>query len=683
MTKKLILFLGLISLMVLTACSGGSEKKLEKARALVKDKNFKEAIEIYDGLIEENEKMFEAHKGLVRAYMKDDEYRDADDALERFFEVVKGDYEEDQTVDYEYWLREIVDAAGDMERRGERVGKWYDELNPPVVDLFDIPYDFDLETALELEVPQDMTAYYTLDGSKPTDKDTKYDGPITFSEEGEYNLSVITVNDYGIKGEPSTTYINVFTAPEAPRVNFPGGTYEGRLFVGIEDYDYDTMDVYYTTDGSDPLTNGEYYYDSEGILLMDGDYTVNIVYYDIEKGQYSRMLTEQYTINNPNALTEYTSLTVAVYGMNYDVYSEVEYALYDLYYAVDDIDITVYEAYDLESLVVDLEGGYADAVYCSAMYVEDLAEYGLLAEVESITDVDWSVYYNEAYDAGLYDGGYYTFPVTIDPDLWLYANAYDVDNLEIETWERVIEVANDRTSTYSFLYPEDYGGYWLYSYYLGHGGVWQFDENGNFILDREPLINAMQFASDITEVYGLGYKGMDYETYAAAIESSDVTLVLANPTDMYDLDMYSYYVPVGPMPMPGGLNTVSVNNVNGLHVNSLIVGDSNKEAAARMAYGILSESGYLAENSYVSDIASATDGLPAIIEEADPDLLYLKGWVPDYERAIGLNITVPYTYQLADVTLQMDYYLAEYLNGAMTIEEAADAIIVEVAAYFQ
>lgn len=675
MTKKLTIMLTVL-LLVLTACTPSVEAQLEKAAQLVKDKDFNEAIEIYEKVLDEDDTNFEAWDGLVKAYMKDKEYKDAEEELEKFFEAVKDNFEEDEDVDYEDWLDEINDHAKEIMDEDEDVGDWYNELNPPMIDLSMVPYNADLDQPLELDIPKGVDVYYTLDGSKPSDKDEKYKDGIVFTEEGDIELTVVAINEFGIAGEENYTYVYVYAMPEAPTLDLASGTYDNEVTLYVENYDYDTMDVYYTTDGSDPVLYGYYYWEEDGIRLVSGDYDVQLYYYDYNTGMDSAIGTYNYTINNPNAVTEYTTFNVAVYDVNASVYSEVEYALYDIYYYEDNMDVTIYEVYDLDSLILDLESGYADAVYTNSMYVEDLAAIGLLADAEDIISFGDYDYYNLAEDAGYYNGDYYTMPVTIDPDIQLYANYYDVYDMNVDTWDQLVAAANDGYSEYNFLYPEaDEGGYWLYSFYLGYGGYYQFDGNGNFVLDRQPLIDAMQFAYDIPIVYGLGFEGMDYDTFTTSIENENVTMVLGNPSLMSVYDYYGTYTPVGPMPLPNGEYAASVNNVNGLHVNSQVMFNDDKQKVARVAYR------YLADSYYANYIANYTNGLPAITTSVDTDYLWLSGDIEDYEFAINYNITAPYTYQMEDMFSVMSFYMNEVFYNSMDVNEAVDAIIAEVGAY--
>lgn len=676
MIKKLAVMMAFL-LLILTACSSGVEGKIDKAKGLVKEREYEAAISIYEAIIEDDETVYEAHEGLAIAYLRDEEFSDAEEVLEEFFEVVKDHYQEDDSVDYDYWMGEIIDNVRKVDKSGERVGRWFKELEAPVIDLMDLPYDYDLDTPIVFDVPEGVDVYYTLDGSNPTTKDERYNGSISVEEEGEIILSVVAVNDYGIEGEATYTYLSVYTIPDAPTLTEEEGTYDAELTLFVEDYDYDTMDVYYTLDGSIPSDYGMYYYEEDGITLENGDYELMVQYYDMTTGLYSQVLTANYTINNPNALTEYTEFYVAVLDTSDETYNEVEYALYELYYAEENIDVTVYKVEDLDTLAYDLESGYADAYYGPATYVEDFAELGLLADVSQVMSMDDYEYYNEAYDAGLYYGDYYTMPVVIEPGIVLYVNSYDVDSTDIMTWDQLIDTANNGASSYNFLYPEDLAGYWAYSFYLGFGGAWQMDDKGNFILDRQPLIDAIQFAYDLPSTYGLGNRGMTYDTYSSAIESDDVTMVMSNGLYMHDLDYFEYYSMVGPMPLPNNAYTASVNTVDGLHINSQIIGNPNKLASARLAYK------YLSQDYYVNYIASESNALPAIIEAVDTDLMWLNGGFENYENAINQNITVATTYQLVSLQEVMNTYMMYVFDGGMAASEAADVIISEVASYYE
>jgi PKD repeat protein len=99
--------------------------------------------------------------------------------------------------------------------------------------------------------------YYTTDGSDPTTSSTLYTGPITLSNEGIITLKFFAVD---ANGDTSDIMTNVYTidktAPTAT-ANPTTGSYNTKQSIILKPTDnidpYST--IYYTTDGSNPITS--------------------------------------------------------------------------------------------------------------------------------------------------------------------------------------------------------------------------------------------------------------------------------------------------------------------------------------------------------------------------------------------------------------------------------------------
>jgi len=70
----------MVSVLLLTSCSlFAGEPSQDKAEDLVKNGKIDKAIEMYEELLNEDEEDYNLWKGLVEAYMEDEEWEDAVD----------------------------------------------------------------------------------------------------------------------------------------------------------------------------------------------------------------------------------------------------------------------------------------------------------------------------------------------------------------------------------------------------------------------------------------------------------------------------------------------------------------------------------------------------------------------------------------------------------------------------
>ena len=101
------------------------------------------------------------------------------------------------------------------------------------------------------------TIYYTLDGTIPDENSEIYTMPI-FLETGQYEISALFVNEYGIQSEVvAKTYIIDIIKPPAPEVDNYSGDYTTPTLITVQV----PMDctVYYTMDGTIPTEQSAMY----------------------------------------------------------------------------------------------------------------------------------------------------------------------------------------------------------------------------------------------------------------------------------------------------------------------------------------------------------------------------------------------------------------------------------------
>ena len=113
---------------------------------------------------------------------------------------------------------------------------------------------------IELTATDDVTIYYTLDGSKVEDSQTRkeYKKPFMLSDEGQYNLRAATKNKNGkFSKELQAKYELDFSSVKEPSVNLDSGKYSEQKKIKV------TCDpgctIYYTKDGTTPTDKSKKY----------------------------------------------------------------------------------------------------------------------------------------------------------------------------------------------------------------------------------------------------------------------------------------------------------------------------------------------------------------------------------------------------------------------------------------
>ncbi len=118
--------------------------------------------------------------------------------------------------------------------------------------------------------------YYTLDGSVPDEADLVYTAPILL-ESGEYRVSAVFINDYGMMSQIHTEVYEIEAElPNDPVVIPDGGDYTVPAYISVEVPQGCT--VYYTSDGSVPDNNSTVY--SRDICMPLGVSTYRFVSYN-------------------------------------------------------------------------------------------------------------------------------------------------------------------------------------------------------------------------------------------------------------------------------------------------------------------------------------------------------------------------------------------------------------------
>lgn len=158
--------------------------------------------------------------------------------------------------------------------------------------------DYDMVIPLKLSSNTAGTIYYTTDGSMPNEHSNIYTAPL-FLENGEYKISAVFVNDYGIKSEVvSKTYHINPEIPAAPEVNLYSGEYIKPMMIEVEEQE--GCSIYYTVDDSQPDSNSIIY--TGPIPMPLGTTHFNFIKIS-EEGIVSEVTERTYTFNLSGAIS--------------------------------------------------------------------------------------------------------------------------------------------------------------------------------------------------------------------------------------------------------------------------------------------------------------------------------------------------------------------------------------------
>ncbi len=248
---------------------------------------------------------------------------------------------------------------------------------------------YDSVIPLKLTTTTAGTIYYTLDGSVPTEKSEVYTTPI-FLETGDYTVSAVFVNTYGIASEVATKSYHVeVLRPGAPEITVESGEYNYPTLIEVEVLE--GYEVYYTTDGTNPNENSIRY--TGPIPMPLGASSFRFITYDENDLQSDitvrNFYLDLYTEISPEAAVYKIMEAMVVRGKIYDFNgnsSETEGKYQYLFqYAVSIEDAG--DFYVITEVIEDSTGtrdrtgsNYAVNIYtgdCYKLYIEEYGKYRL------------------------------------------------------------------------------------------------------------------------------------------------------------------------------------------------------------------------------------------------------------------------------------------------------------------
>ncbi len=194
---------------------------------------------------------------------------------------------------------------------------------PPTFVLKGGEYEESARIALSSENSGDI--FYTMDGSEPTTDSVRYERPIVINEEGEYHISAIFVNSYGMASEAaSETYTISYKKPGDPTIEPEAGGYLYPAYITAEVSDNSV--IYYTTDGSEPNEKSAVY--DKKLPMMIGDNTYKFMAVS-DRGVSGNVISRKYSLGIFNAVCtptdaiNYVTASLVATGALQDIYGRI------------------------------------------------------------------------------------------------------------------------------------------------------------------------------------------------------------------------------------------------------------------------------------------------------------------------------------------------------------------------
>ncbi len=157
----------------------------------------------------------------------------------------------------------------------EEILALFDDYLIPAPEILTEGGTFDDSFTVELKTNyKGAVIYYTLDGTTPTDRSTRYTEPIRISEEGSTVLTAVIMDEEGNYSEPvSETYVLEYPTPENPLPDPIGGEFSTETTIEVT-VPEDAV-VYYTWDNKTPTENSTLY--TEPILIPEGNNVLSLI----------------------------------------------------------------------------------------------------------------------------------------------------------------------------------------------------------------------------------------------------------------------------------------------------------------------------------------------------------------------------------------------------------------------
>lgn len=283
------------------------EYQMKRATTCAADQDFSQAIDYLNRAIALQENNMEARLLLAEYYIQEQNTEQAkqvlrdiiarDEENEEGYKRLIALYEDEQ--DYGAINRLLMNS--DSKPMKEQFRR-YMALEP---EFSDAEGSYTEVIALKLSTNTTGSIYYTLDGTKPTSASARYTTPIML-ESGEYDVSAVFINEYGISSKTVTKHYRIEVAvPLAPKVEQISGSYDRPTLITVEVPE--NCSVYYTMDGTMPTMDSIPY--SLPIAMPLGRSTFQFVAYS-EEGIAGEVTTRNYLLRVNTAIDVATAVNL-------------------------------------------------------------------------------------------------------------------------------------------------------------------------------------------------------------------------------------------------------------------------------------------------------------------------------------------------------------------------------------
>lgn len=391
--KKLFLIFGLaaIGLVLIGLCfvfvglyrNNSLEYQLSKAESCMASGKQDKAVSYYNNALNldpRNAQIRFALAELYRGQGMDELF------MEQLLEIIDASYSTEDAVSKAY--KKLIDyyrAAEDYETINElllacdnhEIISSYQEYmaKAPEFSYQEGNYAEVIPLKLSVDAPGDI--FYTEDGSIPDKNSTIYAAPI-FLETGDYEITAIFINKYGISSDTvSRSYHIDIIKPSAPEVQTFSGDYQypARIMAEVPD----GCEVFYTTDGSTPSDQSVRYVGS--IPMPLGRSNFKFIMYS-EEGVAGDITEREYALTLETDLTPEDAALLVTEGM-----------------------IAKGKINDQTGTSPDTAGKYK-YIFQYAITIKDRGDYYVIAEVYEDA-VGAQTKTGSSYAVNVYDGGIY------------------------------------------------------------------------------------------------------------------------------------------------------------------------------------------------------------------------------------------------------------------------------------
>lgn len=291
----LIIFISAFSIIFFVYTENSYDYQYQKAEEAYQSGQWEEALNLADRCLELDNTSIEARMLKIQVYQQQGA---TDTVVERTLALLERAPDNQQA--YEILLPIYIE-----QEQYQKISDLLEQcpissITEKYADYMALPPEFgtdegEYDTSISLKLIAGGTGdiYYTLDGSEPSKYSDRYTAPIKLLS-GEYEVSVVYVNDYGISSEIVTKVYDIHNDIQLePEISAGSGAYEIPVMISVSVPDPGCT-VYYTTNGSVPTLDSNIYSTAFPMPLGHSEYKFLMI--DAE-GNQSEVISRTYDCN--------------------------------------------------------------------------------------------------------------------------------------------------------------------------------------------------------------------------------------------------------------------------------------------------------------------------------------------------------------------------------------------------